>query len=343
MKKVKIVAVFLFSLLVALGCNRIKCEGTYKVEAVVTDNGLNVRDKMITGKVIAVLKKGDKVEIVKRSTTKYKVKNYNNYWYEIKLTTGATGWCFGQWLRISGFNSLEAGLMKYAGEGDICRVKYLAQMGADVNAKDYFGRMAIMYAMGKIGYETSQKKTYHNEIIKFLKSKGAVIPDMSLIDAVKQGDIEKVKQLLNQGYNINQRDYDGDTVLINAIMIKRFDIVQLLIQKGADVNTFGSHGNTPLMHSVLISDIKIIEFLLQNGAKINEENFIPHTALIFAILNKNSMIVKYLISKGANVNQYVDVYKIRPLNFALEHGNNDIIRILKKAGAKKTDIHINVD
>jgi ankyrin repeat protein len=57
-----------------------------------------------------------------------------------------------------------------------------------------------------------------------------------LIAAAERGDTATVRQLLQQGANVDARDQRGRTPLMAATHGDRVDTVAALIQAGADVN-----------------------------------------------------------------------------------------------------------
>jgi len=66
--------------------------------------------------------------------------------------------------------------------------------------------------------------------------------------AARDGDLQRVQQLLGEGYEINAFDDLGKTALHYAVECERFDVAQYLIRRGADVDAHdeGRIGNTPL-------------------------------------------------------------------------------------------------
>ena len=107
--------------------------------------------------------------------------------------------------------------------------------------------------------------------------------------------------------------------LVKAATIKDFDKLKQLLQEGVDVNAQDSQGRTALMMSLVPNfrndnifnllntskennDIQITQYLIENGADADIQNNRGDTALIFAIELSNKNAAKLLIEKGANVN-----------------------------------------
>ncbi|CAN0052442.1 unnamed protein product [Choristocarpus tenellus] len=66
---------------------------------------------------------------------------------------------------------------------------------------------------------------------------GHVSSGAPLIDACWKSDIEGVKALLDEGYNVNSKDSCQDTPLHAASSRKGVAVVQLLLDRGAVVNS----------------------------------------------------------------------------------------------------------
>ncbi len=68
-----------------------------------------------------------------------------------------------------------------------------------------------------------------------------------LLNAAKNGDIEKVKSLISEGADVNVVDKNGDTPLIWAATNGHKETVETLLKvKGIDVNVKGQYGYPPL-------------------------------------------------------------------------------------------------
>jgi ankyrin repeat protein len=72
--------------------------------------------------------------------------------------------------------------------------------------------------------------------------------DSDLLNASRDGDLEKAKRAIEEGADVNAKDdYDyGHTPLHNASSNGHEAIVSLLLEKGADVNAKKNGGDTPL-------------------------------------------------------------------------------------------------
>jgi ankyrin repeat protein len=165
------------------------------------------------------------------------------------------------------------------------------------------------------------------------KRHGWCIPQsFELIDASKEGNLSKVKSLIQAGTNINKQDNTGVTALMWACMKGYEPIVTALIRAGASVNHQHYSGMTPIMWAY--GNLPIINALIHSGADLNIQNNLDggSTILIIASRNGNLPIVNALIQAGADINK-TDREGVTPLMHALIKGHETIIDSLIHYGA----------
>ena len=94
------------------------------------------------------------------------------------------------------------------------------------------------------------------------------------------GDIEKVKELIEAGADVNAKDLiDGTTSLHWAAYFGHKEIVELLLKSGSKVDAKSNNGNTPLYWAAYSGQEEVIELLITKGAKVNARNKDGETAL----------------------------------------------------------------
>jgi membrane protease YdiL (CAAX protease family) len=133
------------------------------------------------------------------------------------------------------------------------------------------------------------------------------------IQAVKDGQLDKVKALLAKGANVNTSDKDGLTPLMHAADQGNMEAAKVLIEKGGYVDAKSQEGATALMFAVQSGHLDMVKLLLANGADVNEEQKCPRTALQLAEQQDQSKIVELLKSHGAETdhNALVNVASIK--------------------------------
>lgn len=96
--------------------------------------------------------------------------------------------------------------------------------------------------------------------------------DMLLHPSIRNNDEEMVIFLLNNGYEVNVEDIDGNTPLHIAVNNNLIYIIEILLKNGANINSLNKHGDTPLHISIKHNLLKILLLLLDNSADIRIAN-----------------------------------------------------------------------
>ena len=77
-------------------------------------------------------------------------------------------------------------------------------------------------------------------------------------------------------------------------------LAKLLIEKGVNVNTRDRNKNTPLINACHTKHFEVARFLVENGAFTSARNRFRWSALKYTCLNDNKDFAKYLIEHDAN-------------------------------------------
>lgn len=141
----------------------------------------------------------------------------------------------------------------------------------------------------------------------------------SLISAVREGRLERARELINSfGLSYSQAWSEGYVLLRDAIENKHTAVTKLLLTNGSKVNSKNKKpSNTPLHFAAINGDIEIVKMLLDRGANIDAKNQYGRTPLHNAIENKKMEITELLLNRGANINVKSND-GITPLHIAAE-------------------------
>jgi len=111
-------------------------------------------------------------------------------------------------------------------------------------------------------------------------------------------------------------------LLMEAVWLNDIDEVKELLQEGADVNVIGNESVCPLRQAIQKGSIEMVTFLLDNGALVKPD--IPFLPLIDACYFGHLDIVDLLIQHGADVTE-ADKLGTTPVAAAALNGKNHVV------------------
>lgn len=112
-------------------------------------------------------------------------------------------------------------------------------------------------------------------------------PGINLNLAVIQNNIPAVKEHINAGTNLNEKDQFGSTALIIAATFGRNEIAKLLIDADADLNITSNEGSTALHIASVFGRTEIVKYLLNKGGDRFIRNNFGSTAYDLAAVPVN--------------------------------------------------------
>lgn len=119
------------------------------------------------------------------------------------------------------------------------------------------------------------------------------IQNSEIYTAARNGEIKQVLDFLNSGFDIQQKNENGHSVLMIAAYNGHYDLSEMLIQKGADIDSVDGKGNSIIMGVVFKGHNSIFDLLVRHGANLEHSNLKEQTALDLAIMfGKRDLIFK---------------------------------------------------
>ena len=156
--------------------------------------------------------------------------------------------------------------------------------------------------------------------------------DPGLIEAVKAGEVETVRALLERGADVDVRASDGATALHWAVHRDDVGLVDLLIGAGADVTAANRYGVQPVSLAAENGSAAILEKLLRAGADANAALPGGETALMTAARTGRPDTLRALIAHGADVNARDATHGQTPMMWAAARGHARAVHVLAEAG-----------
>ena len=214
----------------------------------------------------------------------------------------------------------------------------------------------------------SKKKTKRKPKLRIITS--------PLNNAIVNGNLKKVKELLKKGENPNEFTNEWCSPKVNkwkvkhvgidcklddigcicgslgtslhlALFFRNKKIIHALLDQGVDINlTHDSFKVSPLQLGVYCG-IDIIKELYKKGCKdVNYIDFEGYSVLMHAVSKKHAStkddrldIIKFLVSKGANVNYKENVSGSTPLEMACKIGHINVIKYLISKGTNVNNVN----
>ncbi len=113
-------------------------------------------------------------------------------------------------------------------------------------------------------------------------------------------------------------------------------IVELAVDNGADLDKLDIDDDTPLHFALRLDNIEAVKLFIKRGANVNANSYSKMGISPFeiAIIKKDLELIELCLEHGADVNPDT-IYHIRNSGqLALNTGNTEVIKLLRKYGAK---------
>lgn len=190
---------------------------------------------------------------------------------------------------------------------------FLASRTCKAGSNSCAGRLILCLLLALVGNFPAQSAEIHKAIIK--------------------GNLSRVVALLkDHPEQLETRNNLGRTPLQLAVIHNKPEIAELLLANGADVNARDPDQQTPLLEALAVyKHDKMVRLLLASGADVNLSDRSGMTALIYAAQQGSIDDAKILIANDANMNDFVAGNP--PLYFAMLGHHTDMVELLLASGA----------
>jgi ankyrin repeat protein len=173
---------------------------------------------------------------------------------------------------------------------------------------------------------------------KYLKRIQRILNQYSeIVAAAENGQLERVKELIDRGADIDDRDQDGCTALQLAFAGGYEDVIEMLIRRRADVTILDKDGFCLLHWAVFSGKITLLSRAYELDDDINRLDKKGRTPLSWMSSEHWAEGAKWLLTKGADVNCQ-DFSGWTPLHYAANRGANEVTTVLLALGAEPSAV-----
>lgn len=187
---------------------------------------------------------------------------------------------------------------------DLKEADYFVKKGLSLSTVDADGNNAIFYA-ARNGNENIINQLIKKKINpKAINKKGENLMFVAAEGArMKANTLDFFAFIEKLGINPNQKNNEGLTPLFTlASRHKEVPVLTYFIEKGNDVNQKDKQGNTPLINASLRNTLNVVSLLTDKTTNINATNQQGYSALTQAVSGNTPDVVSFLLKKGADVN-----------------------------------------
>lgn len=156
--------------------------------------------------------------------------------------------------------------------------------------------------------------------------------DTPLIESARNGRVDAAKLLLSRGADIEARNDARITALAAASERGQSEMVRLLLDSGACVDPKSADGFAPLALAAGAGHLDTVKLLLAKGADTKARTNSGLTALILAAAQGRLQVAQALIEGGADVTAR-DLESSTALTEAARNGRSDLVKLLLANGA----------
>ena len=218
-----------------------------------------------------------------------------------------------------------------SGAGQFEIVRYLSELGSDVNMADKYGATPLYRAAcGN-----------HATVVKYLLLERGADVDKAclngftpLIIASIAGHLDLIKFFHQCGVNMEKTENNGLYPYIAACASGDIDVVRYFTEHArCDIERTDATGCTPLIIAAGAGHLQVVSYLHDSGAQINSRSHSGFSALFAACSSGNMSVVQYLFEvAGADI-ELKSIKGSTPLYIATVNGHMEVVQYLHSVGA----------
>lgn len=194
-------------------------------------------------------------------------------------------------------------------------------------------RRALLIGVGAAVFAGVFGLAYYSSQPPKLPSAEARAIGLELVEAVRLGQVENARTLINRGADVNATGPDGTSALHWAVHLGDVDMAKRLIRRGARLGQLNRYELAPLHVAAGEGSAALVQLLLDSGASADLPGRNGETALLMAARKGCADCIQSLIASGARVDTREKTFDLTPLMLAAWSGNGKSVDHLLRAGA----------
>ena len=177
----------------------------------------------------------------------------------------------------------------------------------------------------------------------FPPQKPVMADQITMLDAAKEGRLEKVQRLVRGGTVDaragDERDAWNRSALLLAASYGHLEMVRWLVREGgSSVEEKSNKGSTALLCAALNGHFAVMRWLVrEGGSSVEEKSNDGWTALLFAALNGHLEMVRWLVREGGSSVEEKSNHGGTALLCAADNGHLEVVRWLVREGGSSVE------
>jgi ankyrin repeat protein len=222
-------------------------------------------------------------------------------------------------------NNLVHLISKYGNE---TMLEIAFQAGADIHKRNNKKQTA---------FNTHSENIEHGQAIKNKLNFLALIEKDAdgnnvLHHAAAVNNLAAIKELVNSGMNINEKNNNDETAFHTAAKHGQAEALKTLKDLGADVNMKNTDSWTPAHYAAAYGHSEALKVLKELGADINTQDCMNLTPIHYATEYGQAEVLKTLKKLGVDINREEKSTGLTLAHIAAQHGQSEVLRTLKELG-----------
>ncbi|KAB0794753.1 hypothetical protein PPYR_11592 [Photinus pyralis] len=154
----------------------------------------------------------------------------------------------------------------------------------------------------------------------------------AVFSSIANGEIDTLKRLTANGYDINIRDGNENTPLLYALENSQVAVVDYLLTMDVDITVRNNIGYTCLHRAVRLGDARIVRQLLAKGCDIDAVTLTGESSLLIALTHRRLHIVQLLLDLNAKVHTVPQTEEGSCLHAACKYASCEIVSRILQTG-----------